>query len=512
MQGPRDELRELADTFDNMLDRLEAAFTSQRQFIANASHELRTPLTVMRTSNDVVLAKANPTHDELVSRRSAVSRPVPLVCRQQTSAAPVPAQTATESGRLRTSRSLYNKYTSTLGGVAVEFNPFSYEFHENPHPTYAWLRDHAPAYYNSELNFWALSRFSDVLDAISDYGTFSSTGGITIENTGTASDAADQEAPIRSLIDMDPPEHTVLRRMIAPRFTPRQIAALEPTVTRTTRALLDQLANRSSFDVVTEFSALLPTTVIATFLGFAADQHESLRVWTETLLHREPGSAEVTPAGIKAMTQMLDVSARAVHERRANPRDDLLSMLAHADVGGRVPTDAEMLGFCLVLITGGHETTSKLIANGIRLLRQRPEQRAIAMRSAETMRGAVEELLRYTSPTRYTVRTTTRDVTMYDRTIPRGAKVALLLECGNRDPRQFNRPDEIDVTRPNTRILAFGYAAHVCLGAAVARLEAHVALREFLTRYDSYDIDEAGIELLHSGNVHGPSKLPITIH
>jgi cytochrome P450 len=393
----------------------------------------------------------------------------------------------------------------------VELNPFSYDFHRDPHPTYAWLRESAAVYHNADLKFWALSRFSDILDAIHDYGTFSSTGGITIEPTGTVGGDPEADGAIRSLIDLDPPEHSALRRIIAPRFTPRQIGALESLVTRTTRSLLDGLGNRSSFDVVTEFSALLPTTIISTFLGFAPESHESLRVWTESVLHRESGNAEITPAGIDAMTRMMEQSARLIYERRARPEEDLLSTLVHADVGGRPPTDAEMLGFCLVLITGGHETTSKLIANGIRLLHRHPDQRAIATRTVKAMGLAVEELLRYTSPTRYTVRTTTRDVTLHDKTIPQGSKVALLLECGNRDPRQFDRPDEFDVTRPNTRILAFGHGAHVCLGAAVARLEARVALTEFLTRFDSYDVDESGVELLHSGNVHGPSKLPVTV-
>jgi cytochrome P450 len=392
----------------------------------------------------------------------------------------------------------------------VEFNPFAYDFHEDPHPTYAWLRDHAPVYHNPTIGFWALSRFADVLDALHDYQTFTSTGGVAIEDTGTAA-GDDADAPIRSLIDLDPPAHTALRRIIARRFTPRQIAQLEPLVVHTSRRLLDGLEGRREFDVVVDFAALLPTTVIATLLGFPVAVHEDLRVWTETILHREPGSPEIPRAGIDAIAKMMELSARTVYERRDSPRDDLLSALVHADVDGRPPTDAEMLGFCLVLITGGHETTSKLIANGVRSFRRHPSQRSIATRSPETMRRAVEELLRYWSPTQYMARTTTRDVAAHGETIPAGSKVALLLGCGNRDHREFDQPDDFDVTRLNARILAFGHGAHACLGAAVARLEARVALTEFLDRYDRYDVDEDRIELLHSGNVAGPSKVPISV-
>jgi cytochrome P450 len=389
----------------------------------------------------------------------------------------------------------------------MEFNPFAYDFHQDPTPTYAWLREHAPVYHNEQMDFWAIARFADVLVALHDTQTYSSTGGTTIERTETT----DASGFIRSLLDLDPPDHGALRRIIARKFTPRQIAQLEPLVRDTSLGLLDPLAGRRELDAVSEFSALLPTTVISTLLGFPRELHDDLRVWTELILHREPGDERITPAGIDAFGKLMEASARAVHERRARPGDDLLSHLVQEDVDGRPPTDAEMLGFCLVLITGGHETTSKLIANGIRSFHRHPEQRTVATSSPEAMRRAVEELLRFWSPTQYMARTTTRDVELHDRTIPAGSKVALLLGCGNRDEREFANPDVFDVERPNTRILAFGHGAHVCLGAAVARLEARVAIGAFLERFPRYAVDEDGIELLHSGNVHGPSKVPVSI-
>jgi len=363
------------------------------------------------------------------------------------------------------------------------------------------------------MGFWALSRFDDVLGALHDYRTFTSTQGVTIEETGTvaAADEADGDSGIRSMIDLDPPAHTALRKLIARRFTPRQIADLEPLVRSTTRSLLDGLEGREAFDVVGDFSAGLPTTVVATMLGFPPEYHEPLRIWTEEILHREPGDPAVTPAGVEAIGKMMALSARIVTQRRQEPGSDLLSALVRSDLDGRPPTDAEMLGFCLVLITGGHETTSKLIANGVRLFCGHPDQRQLAAQDPTVMRGAVEELLRFTSPTQYMARTTTCSVAFYGETIPAGSRVALLLGAGNRDPREFDRPDEFDVTRPNTRILAFGHGAHVCLGAAVARLEARVALQEFLARFPWYEVDENGVEVMHSGNVHGPVKVPVRV-
>jgi cytochrome P450 len=197
--------------------------------------------------------------------------------------------------------------------------------------------------------------------------------------------------------------------------------------------------------------------------------------------------------------------------RREHPHDDILSTLVQAEIDGEPLTDEQVIGFCILLVSGGHETTSKLIANGVRYFASHPDQRDALIADPDLMVGAVEELLRFTSPTQYMARTTTRPVELHDVEMPAGAKVVLLLGSGNRDPREFDRPDEFDITRTNPRILAFGHGAHVCLGAAVARLEARVALQEFLARYPRYTVDDDAVEFLHSGNVQGPTSVPVTV-
>ncbi len=395
----------------------------------------------------------------------------------------------------------------------MDFNPFAYDFHADPYPTYGWLRDEAPAYHNERMGFWALSRFADVLDALHDHHTYTSTQGVALEQQLGAQAEVQRRGAygVRSLIETDPPVHTSLRKTVARQFTPRRVADLEAPVTATARRLLAGLDGRPAFDVVSEFTALLPTTVVATMLGFPPEHHDDLRRWTDMLLHREPGNPTTTPAGVEAMTSMLGLAATTLAERRHSPADDLLTLLVEAEVDGQPLTDAELLGFCLVLIAGGHETTSKLIANGVRLLARHRDQRAALVADRSMLRGAVEELLRYTSPTQYMARATTRDVEIHGRVIPEGAKVALLLGSGNRDPREFDRPDDFDIARPNSRILAFGHGPHACLGAAVARMEARIALDLFLDRYPVYDVDESGIEVMHSGNVHGPTKVPVSV-
>jgi cytochrome P450 len=384
----------------------------------------------------------------------------------------------------------------------VEFDPFDYAFHRDPYPTYRWLRDEAPVYHNERMDFWALSRFDDVLDGLHDPATYTSTGGVAIEQSG---------AVTKSMIEMDPPDHTAMRKLIARRFTPRRIAELEPRVREWTNALLDRLDGRTEFDVVREFTALLPTTVIGTLLGIPADRHDDARQWTDDLLTREPGNPVPPPAAAEGAMQIAMLAHQLAGERRARPADDILSTLVQAEIDGRPLTDEQVIGFCILLVSGGHETTSKLIANGVRLFAAHPDQRDAVIAEPARMLGAVEELLRFTSPTQYMARTTTRPVARRGVEMPAGAKVVLLLGSGNRDPLEFDRPDEFDISRANPRILAFGHGAHVCLGAAVARLEARVALQEFLARYPRYTVDEDAIEFLHSGNVQGPTSVVVSV-
>jgi cytochrome P450 len=383
----------------------------------------------------------------------------------------------------------------------MELNPFDYDFHRDPYPTYEWLRDEAPLYHNERMDFWALSRFDDVLNGLHDPATYTSTGGVAIEQSG---------AVTKSMIEMDPPDHTAMRKLIARRFTPRRIAELEPRVREWTNALLVRLEGRDEFDVVREFTALLPTTVVGTLLGIPADRHDDARQWTDDLLTREPGNPVPPPAAAEGAMQIALLAHQLAGARREDPADDILSTLVQAEIDGAPLTDEQVIGFCILLVSGGHETTSKLIANGVRLFASHPDQRDALISESDRMTGAVEELLRFTSPTQYMARTTTRPVALHDVEMPAGAKVVLLLGAGNRDPREFDRPDEFDISRANPRILALGHGAHVCLGAAVARLEARVALQEFLARYPRYSVDEDAIEFLHSGNVQGPTRVPVT--
>ena len=381
------------------------------------------------------------------------------------------------------------------------FNPFAYEMHEDPFPTYARLRDEAPAYHNAEMGFWALSRFEDVLVAFRDWDLYTSTKGVALEDVGGGS------AP--SMIGMDPPVQTKLRKLIVRAFNPKRVGAMEPRVRGLATRFIDDLIEEGECDLIARFAALLPSDVISTLLGAPESDHQNLRTWTEALMHREDGVSKPPPAADAAARNLLGRFGELIQEKRKRPAEDLISGLIEAELDGKKLTDVDILGFCFLLISGGNETTEKLIANTVHQLARHPDQRAAILRDPKKIPNAIEESLRFRSPTQYMVRATTRSVEIHGQTIPEGEKMALLIGAANHDPRQFDAPEVFDTERTMERHMAFGFGPHFCLGARLARLEARVAMEEIHRRLPDYEVDEAGVSVVHAGNVAGLATLPI---
>jgi cytochrome P450 len=387
----------------------------------------------------------------------------------------------------------------------VRFNPYSYEFHDDPFPVYRQLRDEAPAYRNDDLGFWALSRYEDLTQALHDPDTYCSRFGITLEEGN----------PLPMMLTTDPPEHTGLRRLVSRAFTPRRIADLEPAIRALSSEYLDGWRDGSSSDLIGDYAALLPMDVISRLLGVPAADQEQLRRWSDALLHRDEGDMDVTPAGIEAAYQLYKYFAAFIAERRSAPAtDDLGAALLAVGAGtdDEQLTDDQVVGFLFLLIVAGNETTTKLLGNCLLALQRFPVERAKVIADPGRIPDAVEEILRFEGSTQVMARTLTRDVELHGRTMAEGDKVLLLLGSGNRDERVWGRPDDYDIDRAwPTHHLAFGHGIHVCLGAALARLEMRISLEEFLGRHPGYEIDETALERVHSGNVRGYSRMPIRL-
>jgi cytochrome P450 len=393
-----------------------------------------------------------------------------------------------------------------------ELDPFSYAFHEDPYPVYHRLRDHHPVYENPRLGFYALSRFADVVAASLDHGTYSSARGTLVHEIDPAMLAA-----MPMMIFMDPPQQTRLRKLVSRAFTPRAVAALEPAIRALAVRLVEELRARGGGDFVGELAAVLPVEVISTLLGVPAADRAQVREWTDRSLERDPDTPELPPATVAALVKLNAYFGELVAERRRRPgHDDLVSGLLEAEVeredGERERlSEREIVGFVGLLSGAGNETVTKLLGNAIVLLARHPDAREALVREPDRLPGAIEECLRYWPPSQYQGRSLTRDVTLHGVTMAKGARVLLLTGAACRDEREFPNADRFEIGREIAIQLALGHGIHKCLGAALARLEARVALEEWLARIPRFEIDEAGLERVHMTSVMGFARVPFRV-
>jgi cytochrome P450 len=390
----------------------------------------------------------------------------------------------------------------------MELNPFAWEFHDDPYPTYRWLRDHAPIYRNQAMDFWAVSRFRDVMGAFVDWQTYSSVGGLVLEKLDPI---FLEMAPI--MILMDPPRHDRLRKLVSRAFTPRRVAELEPLVRRLAREMLDPLAERGGGDFVEEFSTPLPMDVIFTLLGVPQPDRRQVRELIDVSLSRDPGTDAIPQRAKEAGARAMQYWFQLVRELRARPNDGLISGLFDVEIenddGTRTQlSDGEIVGFCSLLGAAGSETTTRLLGFAAILFSRHPEQYDAIRADSARVPDAVEEVLRWSSPAQYAVRCVTRDVEWYGQAVPEGSRILLLAGAANRDEREYPDPDRFDIRRGIPTQLGFGQGVHFCIGASLARLEARVALEEFGARFPHYTVDEAGCRRVHMSNVHGYDRVP----
>ncbi len=386
----------------------------------------------------------------------------------------------------------------------VEFDPFSYAIHDDPYPVYRRLRDEAPAYRNERLGFWALSRYGDVLAAFKEPLLFSNAQGVSLERS-----SAGQASALASFLAMDPPRHDQMRALVARGFTPRRVADLEPRIRDLATQYIDRFIAGGHCDIIQDFAARLPMDVVSELLGVPASDRDMLRVWADTVLHREEGSPAVPPAAVDATRRLVGYFGELLRTRRAQPGSDLVSALIDADVDGERLRDPEIIAFLFLMIIAGNETTTKLLGNALYWLWKNPSQRAAVRREPTLVPNWVEETLRYDGSTQMLARTVTRDVELHGQTMRAGDRLLLLIGAANRDDRVFTDPDVFDVRRDTSQHIAFGKGTHFCLGASLARLEARIGLEEIHARLPDFDIDGTRLVRVHSPNVRGFASLPI---
>jgi cytochrome P450 len=389
----------------------------------------------------------------------------------------------------------------------MQFDPYSPEFFADPYPIYKRLRDEAPVIHNAELRFWGLSRFDDVLAAHKDAKRFLSCGGVSIEGAETG-------MPL--LIVKDGAEHIWHKSLVTKVFTPRKMAALEPFIRQRTRELLQDAAKKSEFDFVKEFSVLLPLDVISQLLDIPEEFREEYHHCLNASLSR--GADSDHSEAMAANRRVIEIFMGLVQQRRAQPRDDVITLLMQAEVkdetgATRKLDDLEIAFRFNEMGAAGHETAAKAIANGAMAFCRFPDQRQRLQSDRSLLPKAVQEILRLEPPSQLQGRTTGVDVTLHGVTIPKGQKVMLLTGAACRDERAFQDPDRFDIARePDARSLYFGYGVHKCLGMHLALLEIQIAFEELFALYPDFQVDAARATYPIMSNVRGPGSLPGRLH
>ncbi|MEU7852533.1 cytochrome P450 [Nonomuraea sp. NPDC049141] len=387
------------------------------------------------------------------------------------------------------------------------YSPYDYAVHEDPYPIYARLREEAPLYRSDDLDFWAVSRHADVAGAFRDHQRFSNANGVSLDPSAWGPAAH----RTMSFLALDPPSHTRMRSLVAKGFTPRRVRELEGGILRLTEHHLAPAVARGDFDFVADFAGRLPMDVVCELMGVPEADRDELRRLADLVMHREDGLFDVPVAGMEAALTLIGYYQDLVTERRARPGSDLTSALLAAEEGGDRLAEEEVVAFLFLMVVAGNETTTKLLANALYWGWRHPAELAKPMRDPGRVTDWVEETLRFDASSQILARTVATDTELYGTTVPAGDRLLLLVGAANRDPRVFDDPDRYDLDRDTSQLISFGGGRHFCLGANLARLEARIALTEFVRRVRHYDVDEGGVARVHSVNVRGFAALPVSV-
>jgi cytochrome P450 len=390
----------------------------------------------------------------------------------------------------------------------LKYDPYDVEIDADPYPTFARLREEAPLYYNEQYDFYALSRYDDVERGLVDRDTYISGRGGILEII-----KAGIQMPPGILIFEDPPTHTIHRHLVSRMFTPRQVNGLEGKIREFCARSLDPLVGEPGFDFVADLGAQMPMRVIGMLLGIPEDDQEAVRDKGNARLRTKPGEPQ------KVSENFVDgeMFAEYLDWRVEHPSDDIMTQLMNAEFEDETGTRRtlrreEVLTYITVVAGAGNETTTRLIGWAGKVLAEHPDQRAELVADPSLIPNAIEELLRYEPPAPHVGRYVAKPVECHGTTVPEGSAMLMLVGAANRDERRFPNADRFDIHREIGSHLTFGYGAHFCLGAALARLEGRVALEEVLKRFPEWDVDwSQEPHLAPTSSVRGWESMPVLL-
>jgi pimeloyl-[acyl-carrier protein] synthase len=386
----------------------------------------------------------------------------------------------------------------------------------NPYPLYQRLRTEDPVHWDPFLHAWVVTRYADVVDVLHHFSANRTPTPEQLSELNLAALNPIAAVMVRQMLFLDPPDHTRLRALASAAFTPRRVEQLRSHIQDVMDTLLDTVTGKGRMDVIEDFAAPAPAIVTAELLGVPAADHMQLKTWSQDfaeMLGNFQHNPDRYPRVLRSVENLSSYFRKAMQEQQTRPREGLIRAMMEAEIDGVSLSEEEIIANLIVTMVGGQETTTNLIGNGLLTLLRHPDEMERLGTDSSLIESAVEELLRYESPSQHTARLAPEDVELGGKPIRKRQAVIAVMGAGNRDPDRFEAPDRLDLTRKDNRHLAFGWAAHFCFGAALARLEGQIAFETLLKRLPGLKLDaRAPLVWRHNLGLRGLTGLPVTFH
>ena len=382
----------------------------------------------------------------------------------------------------------------------------------NPYPLFHRLRSEDPVHWDPFLHTWVVTRYADVLEVLHTFSAERTHTPDKLNAMGLAELSPIAQLMVKQMLFMDPPQHTRLRKLASHAFTPSRVAALRSHIREITSRLLDTVERAGRMDIIKDLAEPLPAIVTAEMLGVPVEDHDQLKGWSANfaeMLGNFQHNPESAPRMLRTVQNMTTYFADAIREQRSDPREGLVHSLMTAEVDGDRLSDEEIVATCIVTMVGGQETTTNLIGNGVLTLLRHPEELERLHSDLSLVPSAVEEMLRYESPSQHTGRLAPSDRELGGKFIRNRQAVMAVMAAANRDPERFPDPDRFDIGRKDNRHLAFGYAAHFCFGAALARIEGQEAFDALLRRMPDLRLEPGRLEWRNNLGLRGVTSLNV---
>jgi cytochrome P450 len=383
----------------------------------------------------------------------------------------------------------------------------------SPYGLYRRLREESPVHWDPFLSAWVVTKYSDVINVLMNFSALRTPTPEQLTKMGLAALSPIAQLMVRQMLFMDPPTHTRIRKLASAAFMPKRVESLRSHIQEITEDLLEKIVIRGYLEVMKDFAIPLPAIVTAEMLGVPRIDYGQLTVWSTDfaeILGNFQHNPDRAPKILRSVDEMTRYFRSAIKNMQTQPREGLIYSLSTAEVDGDRLSEEEVIANSIITMVGGQETTTNLIGNGLLSLLRHPGQMKLLLSDLSLTPSAVEELLRYESPSQYTARKALADLQMGDKQISKGQAVIAVMGAANRDPLRFEEPDRLDILRKDNRHLAFGWSAHFCFGAALARLEGQIAFETVLRRLPNLKLKPGPLVWRENLGLRGLTSLSLT--